>query len=381
MAPRLSAVILAAGLSSRMGDLKAVLPLGTGTILSRCLGLFRDCGIKDLVVVTGHRSEVIEAIAKQAGARPVHNADFALGMYSSIRAGVGQLAAWSDGFFLLPVDIALIRPGTIRLLILSFTAAPSQITYPVFDGKRGHPPLIAAGLVPAIVKNEHVEGGLRSLLAELEKKSARQVAEVSVPDANIHFDMDTPNDYANGLRRFSRLGYPTAEEGAIILKLHPMPEKGLVHGRLVAAIAVAICRAVGANGRWILDQNLCRACGLLHDIAKGNPDHELVGAEWLRQLGFDQAAEIVAAHKDLDWQPGAPLTEKEIVHLADKLAHGNRLVDIQERFEEKLAIYRDDPEAVRAINKRYETARRLAAAVETEAGQRLADIVSELTAS
>ncbi len=381
MVHRLSAVILAAGLSSRMGELKTVLPLGTGTVLDRCLELFRDCGVEDLVVVTGHRSDEIAAIAKQAGARPVHNADFASGMYSSIRTGVGRLAAWSDGFFLLPVDIPLVRSGTIRLLSQSFTVAPAQIIYPVFDGKRGHPPLITRDLVPAISKNEQVEGGLRSILAAVEKNKAQQVAEVSVPDANIHFDMDTPADYAAGLRRFNHLGYPTLEESSVILQLHPMPEKGLVHGRLVAAIAVALCRAIGGNGRWILDQKLCRVCGLLHDIAKGNPNHELLGAEWLRQLGFDQAAVIVAAHKDLAWLPGMALTEQEIVHLADKLAHGNRLVDIQERFEEKLTIYQDNPEAVQAINRRYEKARQLAAAVEAESGQRLADIISNSISS
>jgi HD superfamily phosphodiesterase len=297
-------------------------------------------------------------------------------MYSSIRAGVRHIADRSSGFFLLPVDIPLVRSGTIRLLIRSFIARPVRITYPVFDGKRGHPPIIAKDLIPAIIKNERPAGGLRSLLATVEKKRPKQVAEVTVPDANILFDMDTPEDYRICLRRFTQLGYPTMEEATVILRLYPMPEKGLAHGRLVAEIAVALCLAIVQNGRRIPDPELCRVCGWLHDIAKGNPNHEQEGGRWLRDLGFGQAAEIVAAHKDLDWLPGASITEKEIVHLADKLAHGNRIVEISGRFEEKLARYKDNAEAVRAIHSRYEKARQLADAIEAETGRGLSDILS-----
>jgi molybdenum cofactor cytidylyltransferase len=376
VAPHLSAIILAAGLSSRMGELKATLPLGSGTVLEQCIGLFRDYGIEDLIVVIGHRSEETGVIAERAGARLVHNPEFASGMYSSIRTGVRHLAERSNGFFLLPVDIPLVRPGTVRLLARSFTTPPFQITYPTFDGKRGHPPLIAGDMISTIIGNEHPAGGLRSLLTKVENNQPQRVVEVTVPDANILFDMDTPEDYTACLRRFSHLDYPTMEECTIIFKIHPMPEKGLAHGRLVAQIAMTLCQAILRNGRRRLDSDLCQVCGWLHDIAKGHPIHEKVGARWLRDLGFNRAADIVAAHKDLDWQPEAAITEKELVYLADKLARGSRIVDIKERFEEKLVLYKDNPEIVRAINNRYEQAQQLATAIETETGQRLGDILS-----
>lgn len=376
MAPRLSAVILAAGLSSRMGDLKATMPLGTSTVLEQSLGLFRDCGIEDLVVVTGHRSEETGAIADRAGARVVHNPKFGTGMYSSIRIGVRHITKQSSGFFLLPVDIPLVRSGTLRLLIRSFKAS-TRIAYPTFDGKRGHPPLIARDLIPTILKNGNQKGGLRSLLSKVENKRPKQIVEINVPDANILFDMDTPEDYTSGLHRFIRLGYPSMQECAIILKLHPMPEKGLVHAHLVANIAKAFCQAIIQNGRRTLDPELCRVCGWLHDIAKGKPNHEQEGGRLLRDLGFDRAGEIVAAHKDLDWLPGEIITEKEIVHLADKLAHGGKVVDIRARFEEKLVLHKDNPEAVEAILRRYEKARQLAEAIEAEAGRRLHDIITD----
>jgi molybdenum cofactor cytidylyltransferase len=379
MASRLSAVILAAGLSSRMGELKAALPLGQGTVLEQCIKLFRGCGIEDVVVVTGHRSEETVAIAQRSGARIAHNPDFADGMYSSIRTGVGQLSDQNSGFFLLPVDIPLVRPGTLKLLTRSFTATPARITYPVFDGKRGHPPLIDRSLIPTIIEQKHPEGGLRTLLTTFETQHPQQIREVVVPDANILFDMDTPEDYFAGIERFARSDYPTSEECSLILRhIHPMPRKGLAHGQLVADIAVILGEAIEQLGKRELNTELCRVCGWLHDIAKGHAHHEREGGRWLRELGFDRAAKIVAAHKDLDWLPGEVVTEREIVHLADKVARGSRIVHLAERFEEKMVLYQDDPEAVRAIRRRYNQALQLAAAIEAEIGLELDVLLSAL---
>ena len=57
MTTGISAIILAAGFSSRMGELKGLLSLGGRTLLEHCVALFRDCGIEDVVVVTGHRAD------------------------------------------------------------------------------------------------------------------------------------------------------------------------------------------------------------------------------------------------------------------------------------------------------------------------------------
>ncbi len=359
-----------------MGELKATLRLGGESVLNRCMCLFKQCGIEDLVVVTGHRHAEIEVIAEDAGTRTVYNPDFASGMYSSIRAGVSQLNGNCTGFFLLPVDIPLLRSGTIRLLAESFAEQSPSISYPAFMGTRGHPPLIAGSLIPAILGSESPEGGLRSLLAAVEKHQREQVVEVEVADANILFDMDTPEDYAAGCRRFGHIGYPTMAEAKTILELHPMPEKGLAHGRLVGWIAKTLCLALQQKGRLDLDPELCEVSGLLHDIAKGHSEHEQEGARWLAFFGFDRVAEIIAAHKDLSWNATMPIGEKELVHLADKFARGGRIVDVMERFEEKLALYRDNPETVAAIRRRFEVARQLAAAFESATGRRIRDILA-----
>lgn len=369
MAPGLSAIILAAGLSSRMGELKALLPLGGRTVLARCVALFRDCGVEDVVVVTGHRADEVGAAAEAAGARVAFNPDYADGMFGSIRTGAGQLAPDCPGFFLLPVDIPLLRRGTVHLLARSFTETGALLSYPVFAGRRGHPPLIHGACIPAILAERAPEGGLRSLLARIEAEQPSQVREVQVADATIHVDLDTPEEFLAGCLRFDRCGWPTmAECEAILTHIHPMPAKGLAHGRAVAEVAVALGEGINRRSNRGLDLELCRVCGWLHDLAKGHPHHEAEGARWLEELGFERAASIVAAHKDLDWTPEMGIGERELVHLADKLVRGSRLVPIEERFEEKLSLYRNDPEAVRAIRRRYQVALQLAAAVEASMG-------------
>ena len=375
MAHRLSAIILAAGLSSRMGTVKALLPLGGRTVLEQCVILFHDCGIEDVVVVTGHRAKEVGAIAELAGARVAHNPHYADGMYGSIQDGVRKLTEQSRGFFILPVDIPLLRCGTISMLAQSFAMAPAQICYPVFDGRRGHPPLITADLIPVILGSAHPEGGLRTLLACWEQQQPSMVREVLVADAHIHLDLDTPDDYQAGCQRFAMRDFPSMEECEVILHhLHPMNAKGLAHGRAVAEVAVSLGEAVNRHSGRRLDLELCRVSGWLHDLAKGHPCHEEEGSRWLRELGFDRVAAIIAVHKDLDWNSSTAIGEREIVHLADKMVRGNRIVAIKERFEEKLGLYRNDPIVIQAIRGRYDLALQLASVVEAMAGQPLAVI-------
>jgi CTP:molybdopterin cytidylyltransferase MocA len=370
MAPRLSALVLAAGLSSRMGRLKPLLPLdpqGGQTPLGLCVGLFRAAGMGEVVVVTGHRCDEVGPAARAAGARVVHNPDFALGMYGSIRAGVAGLPPDTDGFFLLPADIPLVRTGTVRLLARAFGHEPVSVLLPVFAGRRGHPPLLGRELI----------GRIQDSADQVEAEQPERVREVQVADRFILQDMDTPADHAACAAELASRDWPSpAEAEAILAHLHPMPVRGLAHGRCVGEVAALIAdHLVRATGRP-LSVEICRVSGLLHDLAKGQPEHERAGARWLHELGFPRAAAIVAAHRDLDWQPDTVLTEREIVHLADKLVRGSRIVPVQARFAEKLALYEHEAQAVAAIEHRRRVAEQLAAAVENALGRPLADLLT-----
>lgn len=376
MAEKLAAIILAAGFSSRMGSCKAMLPLGTSTVLEQVVELFHGCGISEVIVVTGHEAGLTAPVARKAGALAVYNPDFGLGMFSSICAGVQALSPECNGFFLLPVDIPLIRKGTITLLARAFEASAARLLYPVYGGERGHPPLISTALCRAIVQGDGSHG-LRGILAAVEAENPGQVRDILVPDANILFDMDTPEAYEQGLVRQAGREVPSMGECEVLIRhLYPMPDRGLAHAEKVAELAVAICDLIATTRRTPPpDRELCRVCGWLHDMAKGSPGHEQEGGRRLSELGFDRAAEIVAAHRESAYTPGTLVSEKEIVFLADKMVYGSSWVRVDERFQQKLDLYAKDPAACAAIQRRLNGAREVLKAIEEETGSSLFDLL------
>src|ERR1700752_1252951 len=137
----MAAIILAAGYSSRMGEFKPLLPIGGTTALERCIGLFRAAGVEEVIAVLGHRAEQLQTLAERSGARCLVNPQFDRGMYSSIVVGSRALPRWVEAAFVLPADIPLVRPATVRQLADNWGSSDASILYPVFEGLRGHPPL------------------------------------------------------------------------------------------------------------------------------------------------------------------------------------------------------------------------------------------------
>ena len=336
----ISAVILAAGYSSRIGGFKPLMQLGGKSLLEHCAGVFRQAGVHSILVVTGHRAREVETEAGRLGLRSIHNPEYAQSMFSSVCAAVRQLSDM-DGFFMLPVDIPLIRPSSLTSLQTAFDGR--TVVYPLFQGLPGHPPLIPAHLVSAILAY-HGQRGLKELLA---KQDSRDVA---VWDQGILLDADTPEDFAALSRRMSR--FDIGEPGeALALATLTMPQQGVHHGIAVAGVAMALGRALNAQG-CNLDLDLLNNSALLHDLAKGLPQHEVRGAEMVRNLGLGGLAGIVAVHTDIPPPDSGEITEKEVVCLADKLVQGSRLVSVGQRFEEKLALYAENMQACQAIRGR-----------------------------
>ncbi|HEX9023581.1 MAG TPA: nucleotidyltransferase family protein, partial [Geobacteraceae bacterium] len=213
MAGPIAAIVLAAGFSQRMGEFKPLLDLGGETVLEKSVTLFRNAGINDIRVVTGHRAMDLEPLLARLGVRNVVNARYREGMFSSVAAGLATIEKDVEAFFVLPADIPLIRPATVRRLINSLDTSKHDAVYPVFRGERGHPPLIAGRLAEDIT-SWHGEGGLKAALAELASASL----EVEVADGNILLDMDSPDDYRLLQEKALRLEIPTAEECRALLE-------------------------------------------------------------------------------------------------------------------------------------------------------------------
>jgi molybdenum cofactor cytidylyltransferase len=186
----ISTLILAAGLSKRMGRFKPLMELGEKTVVDRVISLYQAAGVRDICVVVGYRGEEIRNALTSSGVRIVVNRDFKKGMYSSIIEGVRNLPASTQAFFINPVDIPLIRVPTIKTLIRAFQENSARIYYPRFNGRRGHPPLIDAALAQEIIAWKK-EGGLRGFLEERNDLAL----DVPVADEGILLDLDTMEDY------------------------------------------------------------------------------------------------------------------------------------------------------------------------------------------
>jgi len=192
----LPAIVLAAGLSTRMGAFKPLLPLGGKPLILRAIDALHYSGaIGDIFVVTGHRAAEVEGALAGAGVVAVFNPNFARGeMLSSVRAGISALAARGgrpEGFVLAFADQPAVLSSTIRALVGAFHAQKPPLALPQFAGRRGHPLVISAALMPEIAAL-----GPAGTLRDVVHRHLPQAALVTVDDRSVLDDLDTPEDFA-----------------------------------------------------------------------------------------------------------------------------------------------------------------------------------------
>lgn len=361
-----AAVVLAAGFSSRMGAFKPLLPFGSTTVVGHVIANLRTAGISPIVVVGGHRAEELRAGLAGLDVVVAHNPDYPQGMYTSLVTGIWALPDTVAASLVLPVDVPLVRAGTFsriarigrRLIAGSGQGSAPAVVHPVFDGVRGHPPLVGRALFPAILAGSG-EGGLAALLGRYEDRTA----EVAVFDRGTLFDMDRPDDHVRLMARLARRRVPEAEECEAILDRLAVDETVRDHCRAVAELALSITACLVEAGA-ALDIDLVCAGGVLHDLAKGRLHHAELAARYLAREGFPELARVVAAHMELPFVDGDPIDEAVVVHLADKLIRGERRVSLDERFSTAIRRWRDDPVVYAAIRRRQAAVAAMARAVE-----------------
>lgn len=185
-------LILVAGLSTRMGDFKPLMPFRGKTLIENTIDSVFSSGARQVVVVTGYRAEELEPLLEEKyGSRVIlaRNSDFATtDMLHSIRTGCACMPE-CDAFFLLPGDMPLVRESTFRKVLAQRDDALSVI-FPTLNGYRKHPPLVDFRLVPEILSFDG-EGGLRQFWKERESI----IRTVSVDDEGVWVDLDTREDY------------------------------------------------------------------------------------------------------------------------------------------------------------------------------------------
>jgi molybdenum cofactor cytidylyltransferase len=191
----ISAVVLAAGLSTRMGGRpKALLRLDErDCFVTRIIRTFGDAGIRDIVVVVGHEAALVEEAVEQSGlgARCVLNADYVQGQLSSIKAGLDAVdRAEVEAVLLALVDAPLFDASTVRALVERFDATGRPVVRAVHGGAHGHPVLIGRSLFAQIGQADPDRGAKPIVRAH-----ASAEGDVEVDDAGAFVDIDTPEDY------------------------------------------------------------------------------------------------------------------------------------------------------------------------------------------
>ncbi|MDX2264581.1 MAG: nucleotidyltransferase family protein [Hyphomicrobiales bacterium] len=190
-APALGCVVLAAGLSRRMGGEHKLLKAWRGRpLLDHALVAASASGLSAIVVVTGARGNEVADLASRRGLPAVHNAEFAEGMGSSIAAGVRALPPGLAGAFIALGDMPLVRPDDYVALAAAFDAAdPAIICAPAHGGRRGHPVLFGRAHFEALA-GLRGDAGAASIV-----KAAWRVVLVERPTNGVLADFDTPDSF------------------------------------------------------------------------------------------------------------------------------------------------------------------------------------------
>ncbi|MDD2502165.1 MAG: nucleotidyltransferase family protein [Geobacter sp.] len=181
-----AAIILAAGFSSRMGQDKALLPLGDTTALELLVSSYQQAGVAQIMVVTGSNHAALAQLSLRV--ELLQNSTPENGMFSSIRLGADRLDPKVAAFFVQPVDTPLVRPETLQRMLNHLQQQDSCCVIPCCDARRGHPPLLRAALIAAILGHDGSDG-LRGLLSQ------SAVQELHVDDPGVLLGMNTPEEY------------------------------------------------------------------------------------------------------------------------------------------------------------------------------------------
>lgn len=202
---KINGLILAAGLSSRMGDFKPLMPLCGKTLIENSIDSMLLSGVGRIVVVLGHRGADLEAILRSRYIGDtivtVYNRDFATtDMLTSVKVGLAAMPP-CDAFFLLPGDMPVVAKETFLAIYRAMPEVGTAITFPTLNGYRKHPPLISAAFIPEILRYEG-ENGLRGLW----QQHHDQIETVAVDDIGCWTDLDTFEQYFSCINRYKSKG-------------------------------------------------------------------------------------------------------------------------------------------------------------------------------
>ena len=197
---RFSAVVLAAGSSSRMGGPnKLLLPVGGEPLVRRTVRTVLAAGVHEVVVVTGHQAREVMQVLVDLPVTLQANLRHEEGQMRSAAAGVAALARATDAILVCPGDLPLLTPADLVELFAAYAAhADHSIVIPRHAGQRGNPIVFAAAHAPEVAAGRRLVG-CRKLAAQYPEETFY----LEAPHERYTTDIDTPEDYQRVLQRLA----------------------------------------------------------------------------------------------------------------------------------------------------------------------------------
>ncbi len=192
----ISAILLGAGESRRMGKDKLSLSWGKRTILENCLQTLLCSRVKEVILVVNPKTEKIAHRLKDQRLKVVVNPDYPKGMSSSIRRGLKVLDPRSNGILISLGDQPFIKTRTINALIGAFGRVEEKIIVPSFRGRRGHPVIFHRKFEEELLRLKGDEGGKTILM-----KHPEDVHIIPVKSEGVLKDIDTWRAYKKEVKK------------------------------------------------------------------------------------------------------------------------------------------------------------------------------------
>jgi len=184
-----SAIILAAGMSTRMGSIKQLLPFNGKSLLENVLENVRRSRVDEIVLVLGFSAETIRRTIPLDHVRIVLNDAYREGMGTSVRAGISQVSSQAEAALVVLADQPFVKSDTIDQLIRVYREQKPQIVIPTYQGFRGNPVLLDRSVFSELM-NLSGDIGCRAIFGG----HSENILKTPVEDIGVLLDIDTQVD-------------------------------------------------------------------------------------------------------------------------------------------------------------------------------------------